>query len=326
MDNQYLLLLRKDDIIDLYRYGNWKAMCPSIKFDGTVESLANNKNLMKKLFKQANPFGYSMDYFLIHTKSPKVSPIEVDDIVDIFALDKESYKIGLSLSPEIRLSEPIFEQSYVDFQIENEITNSINGIDNVLSIFDINKPKSFLKKPDLEIIIRDSFLDAPIEGNKCIWYYLLRYGRHHSYPNDNRGYALDALHALFNFQKKKDMDIPVTQSNLGKDIIALEPSISYNNILIEIEKRKDFLKQCEKIQKGYYKIAPLFLTLKDVFAEGIHDDRKYFGRILTDFIKVMKDNYNNDDLAKALYLLGIVLGRENTYQYIYKRSNLFILK
>ena len=325
MDNHFLLLLRKDDFIDFYCYGRWKAQCPFIKFDGSIESLVHDKKAMDNLFKQANPFAYSMDYYLLHAICPKVSSIEIDDIIDVFALDKESYKIGLTLSPEITLREPIFEEHFVNFQIENEIADSKIGIDYIFSIFDINPPKFNIKKGDLEKIVHDSFLELPIEGSECIWYYLLRYERHQGYPRDNRGYALDALHALFNFQKRKEMDVSVTQSRIGKIIAEMKPGMNYKDTIAIISQQKDFIKQCEKLQKGYYRVAPLFLTLKDIFSEGFHEDKKYSGYDLPSFINALK-KYDNEDLAKALYLLGIVLGRENTYQFMYRRKKLPILK
>lgn len=326
MNNHYLLLLRKDDMIDLYRYGRWNVYSPSIKFNGSVSDLAKDKKLLEKLFKQANPFGYSIEYFLVHVQCPKVASIEVDDVLGVYPLDRDSSRIGLSLSPEIKLGEAMFEDSYVDFQISNEILDARKGIDNIFSIFDMEQPKPFVKKTDFEKIIHDFYLDAPIEGKESLWYYLLRYDRHQSYPKDNRGFALDAVHAFFNYEKKMDMDVSVANSKIGRLIIAQDPSISYKSIMSLIETQKDFIKRCEKVYKGYYRIGPLFLTLKKAFYDGIHEESLYFGMDIDTFIKVMKDNYNSEDLSKTLYLLGIVLGRENTYQYIYQKNKIPILK
>lgn len=326
MDNHYLILLRKDDIIDFFRYGKWKVFSPSIKFDEPVEQLPHNKKLMDKLFKQANPFGYSIEYFLVHLRCPKISQIEIDDIIDIFPLDKDSKRIGLSLSPEIRLGEPIFEDSYTNFQIANEIEDAKKGIDNIFAIFGLLPPKKFINKSDLEKIVRDSYINAPIDGKNCIWYYLLRYDRHQSYPKDNRGFALDAIHAFLNYEKCKDMDVSIIYSKIGGIIMNQETTINYMNIISLIEKQKEFLKRCEKAYKGYYRIAPLFLTLKNALLAGVRNENKYFGMDLPTFVRVMKDKYDNEDLAKALYLIGIVLGRENTYQYIYKKNKPEILK
>ena len=326
MNNHYLLLLRKDDVIDLFRYGRWKVYSPSIKFNGMVKDLANDKKALEKLFKLANPFDYSIDYFLVHVQCPKVTTIEVDDIVEVFPLDKDSSRVGLSLSPEIKLGEAIFEDSYIDFQISNEIMDARKGVDNIFSIFDMEQPKAFMKKTDFEKIIRDFYIDAAIAGKNSIWYYLLRYERHQSYPKDNRGFALDAFHAFLNYEKITDMDVSVVNSKIGNLIMAQDPSISYKSIMSLIEIQKDFLKRCEKAAKGFYRVGPLFLTLKKAFANGIHDDGFYFQMNLHTFIKAVKDNYNNEDLSKALYLIGIVLGRENTYQYIYQKNRLPILK
>ncbi len=326
MNDHFLLLLRKDDIIDIFKYGRWKTQCPSIKFSGTIEEVSSNKKLMDKLFKQSNPFDYSLDYFILHVISPTASSFEVDDIVDIYALDSDSFKIGLSLSPEIRLSEPIFKEYYLDFQIANEIIDAQKGVDNIFAIFDLPHPKTFIKKKELETVIKDSFLGLSPQGNNSIWYYLLRYERHQSYPKDNRGFALDAIHALLNYERKSYVDISLTRSGVGKLIFEQSPDIKYSEILTIIESQSKFLKHCEKVQKGFYKIAPLYLTLKYIFADGIRDEKPYFGSKLDVFIERLKEKYDNEVLRKALYLLGIVLGRENTYQYVYKKNKLQILK
>ena len=326
MNNHYLLLLRKDDVIDLFRYGRWKVYSPSIKFNGSAKDLANDKKALGKLFKQANRFDYSIDYFLIHVQCPKVSSIEIDDIVEVFPLDRDSSRVGLSLSPEIKLGEAIFEYSYIDFQISNEIIDARKGIDNIFSIFDLERPKTFMKKADFEKIICDFYLDAPIAGKNSIWYYLLRYERHQSYPKDNRGFALDAIHAFLNYEKKADIDLSIVNSKIGGLIMSKEPSINYKDIISLIETQKGFVRRCEKAHKGYYRIGPLFLTLKKAFSEGIHGENLYYGMNLNTFINAMKNSYNNDDLSKALYLMGIILGRENTYQYMYQKKQIQILK
>ena len=326
MNNHYLLLLRKDDIIDLYKYGRWNVLCPSIKFDGNIEELSINDKLVTKLFKQANPFAYSIEYYLVHMISPKSTFFEVDDILDIIALDRNSFRIGLSLSPEIKLSEPIFEKYYIDFQVSNEIFDSKKGIDNIFSLFGLKKPSSLLKKSELEKIIRDSYLESPVEGDNSIWYYLLRYSRHHPYPKDNRGFFLDSIHAFLNYEKKKEMDVSITKSRIGKIIVEQDLHVHYSDLLFQIEIQNEFRKRSEKAHKGYYRIAPLFLMLKETFSEGVHENKKYCNMDLSTFINVMKNKYDNDILSKALYLLGIVLGREKTYQYIYKKNKLPILK
>ena len=326
MDSHFLILLRKDDIIDFYKYGRWNALCPNIKFDGDIDVLSQNSKLMEKLFKQSNPFDYSMEYFLVHILCPKLSSCEVDDIQDIFPLDGESYKMGLALSPEVRLSKPLFEKSYIEFQIRNEIIDAKKGVEHVFSIFELECPKSIFKKGELEAIIRDSLLENPIKGEQSILYYLLRYERHQSYPKDNRGFFLDAIHAFYDFEKKTDMDISVVQSKIGHIIAEQEPKVRYKEILSIVELQKDFLKHCEKAKKGYYRFAPLFLMLKSTFIDGIRDDVTYCNLELSQFVKAMKDGYDNKDLTKALYLLGVALGREYTYQHVYKMKRIPILK
>lgn len=323
--NHFLVLFRKDDVIDFYKYGHWNVKSPNIKFDGNVKTLANNDKLMAKLFKQANPFDYSIEYFLVHLSCPSLTSVDVDDIVDIYALDAESLKIGFSLSPEIRLSKPIFEKYYIDFQVANAVVDAQKGVDNIFAVFDLPQIKPLLKKRELEGLIRDTMLEEPIEGDKSLWYYLLRYERHHSYPKDNRGFFLDAMHAFLDFEKRQDVDFSVVNSNIGGLVMKESPDVRYGDLLKVVESQKLFLKSSEKVKKNYYKVAPLFLILKDAFNDGVHEDQLYCNKPLTDFVHVMR-NYGVDILSKALYLLGLTLGRENTYQYIYEKTKIHILK
>lgn len=323
--NNFLVLFRKDDIIDFYKYGRWSVKSPNIKFDGDVTTLVNNEKLMAKLFKQANPFDYSIEYFLVHISCPSLSSVEVDDIVDIYSLDGEAYKIGFSLSPEIRLSKPLFEKYYIDFQVANSVADAKKGVDNVFAVFDLPQIRPLLKKNELETLIRDSILENPLEGEKSLWYYLLRYERHHSYPKDNRGFFLDMMHAFRDFQKKTDWDDSVINTNLGGLVINEPPEVRYNELLHIVEAQQKFLKCSEKVKKNYYKVAPLFLILKNAFIDGMHEDSLYCNMPLETFVSAMK-KYDNDILVRALYLLGITLGRENTYQYIYKKTRIQILK
>lgn len=331
MKKHYLHLMRKEDVIDMYRIGKWEQVALSSKkgFDGKLDD-NNTIGLVKEMFGKAAPFEYSNEYYLVHVYSQKKSSFEIKDVCDIIPMDKESYNMGLHLSPEIRLSKPIFEECYHEFQINCEIKNAIEGIMKVLDIFNI-KNKVYQRfcgdvdEDKLMPLMSDIYCDRPISGDRSLWYYLLRYTRHHSYPNDTRGYFLDAVHAFFNYEKKKEMDCSVSESCIGKDILSQDSNVKYMELVGVVEANEQFFNRCEAAEKDYYRISPLFLKLKSLFADGIKPDNPSCAKHIDDFVNAT-NMYGESVMVKALCLLGILLGRGNTYQYSYLKQKHPILK
>ena len=330
MKKHYLHLMRKEDIIDMYRFGKWQQVAlSSTGFDGKLDD-KNTIALVKKMFDKAAPFEYSNEYYFVHVFSQKKGSFEIKDVEDIIPMDSESYGMGLKLSPEIRLSEAFFEDCYHEFQINCEIRNSVEGIKNIFNIFNITRQKytkvcGIIDENNLRSLLSDIYYDCPISEDKSLWYYLSRYYRHNSYPNDTRGDFLDAIHAFFNYEKKREMDYSVSESVIGKEIISQNSNIKYYELIKVIESNEKFFNHCEGVEKDYCRVAPLFLKLKRVFYDGIKPDKTYCGMEIEKFIK-STGNYNQNDFIRALYLLGIVLGRNNTYQYLYFKQGHPILK
>lgn len=332
--NNYILLIRKNDLIDYIKYGHLYPFCCSIEFDGDINSLGNDVGKIWKLLGKANDFDYSIEYYLIHVcLSSKLSPSKrllISDLKGIYALNSEAYRVGLSLKPAAKLNPPIWGDSVFDtFLLNIEKTDSDRGIENIEKIFSVSfakMPKGFLKRSKKEKehygIIEDSFYNVELSNQDSIWKYLCRYERHQNYPKDNRGFFLDTIHVVYNYQKKYILDASMAEVPIGKHVLEMPRDISYKQLISLMEEHSNFIKYTEKLFKGFYRVVPLYMILKSAFMEGLDADKSYYGMSLEKFIQTLKTPtyYNQDDLKIALYLIGFQLGWRGTYQYLYKKE------
>ena len=210
-----------------------------------------------------------------------------------------------------------------------EKTDSDRGIDNIEKIFDVSftkMPKGFLKRSKKEKehygIIEDSYYNIELSGQESIWKYLCRYERHQNYPNDNRGFFLDAIHVVYNYQKNEVLDSSMAEVPIGKHVLEMPKDITYKKLVSIMEEHSNFIKFTDKLFKGFYRVAPLYMILKSVFKDGLDTERLYYGMTLDKFIETLKtpSYYNQDDLNIALYLIGFQLGWKGTYQCLYKKE------
>ncbi len=332
--NNYLLLTRKDDMVHFFKYGHWYPYCPLVNFDGDLEGLASNPKVYDALFKHANPFDYSIEYYIMHVQSEKSvtasSMLKIDMVRGIYALDDVSHSIGLNLSPEIVVNPPILRNAFTQFQIDQFKKTTAWGIENINYMFNIKVPKPSKKDNDsiLEEIAKELLLGNRPFGKQHIFTYLLRYDRHQNYPKDTRGCFLDAIHVYNNWLKEGEIDAPMHEkSTTGKYIIALPSSSKYHDVLKNLnDEHKDFIKATNKAWKDYCAVAALFLILKDVFRDGIKTNGQYLGHSFDEFVEILKSNYNESILGQSLWLLSVTLNWENTYQSYYEKKALPILR
>lgn len=332
----YILLLRKDDIVDLFKYGKWIPYCPYITFDGDIDKLSQDEKACKSLFKSANPFDYSTEYYLLHVVSDtsKLSKFTINDVEGVYALDQQSQMIGIELSPAITINPPIWNNAFHDFQVITAIDNCTRGIKNVEELFEIQlnfKKKGFADDKVIKEVVDETINNARPVGkpldNSSIWVYLLRYERHHNYPNDMRGFFIDAVHVYNNFVKGEEIDAPMHEkSTTGKYIVSLPPNTKYMELLASISLTSDYKAKSDKIFKDYYAIAPLFLKLKDTFKNGINLNEQYSGFDFDQYAEQLKKPGYDKVIKYCLYLLGISLGWQGTYQSCYVNKALPILQ
>ena len=317
------MLIRKADFIDFFKNGKMNGnICASEKFDGNIEKLSSNATLASKLFKKANAFDYSIDYLLMHVICSSLNKLSVYDIQALFALDEDSYSIGLDTNPTLILKEPIWQKYYEEYQISLAVARAQEGIEFFAELFGWSKIpslKKFTKKDVLETFRELYFEERPI-GDLSIWTYLLRYERHEAYPKGPKGYVLDALHVYGNYGGQKEINKPVTTTKTGIKILEYTNTKMPDIIGYVFDKEFRAKMKKKKVDDKYFDIASLYLLLKDTFINGVNDENKYFGQTLDEFIESLKSKYEEYILQSAIYLIGLTLGRENTYKYMYKRN------
>ena len=59
--NNYILIIRKNDLVDYIKYGHFYPLSSSIEFDGDIYSLGKDVDKAWKLFGKANDFEYSIE-------------------------------------------------------------------------------------------------------------------------------------------------------------------------------------------------------------------------------------------------------------------------
>lgn len=328
----YLLLMRKEDVIDLFKYGQYKVYCPQVEFDGDIAQASSNEQLAKKLLDKANSFDYSIEYYLVQVESKKktLKEVSIAEVAGIYALNHESFRIGLHLDPPIVVKSPIWEDAYNDFQIGQLIANAQKGVENVFKAFEMEKTvrlgRGFISKDDIKATFECFYAGTRPRGKLSVWTYLLLYERHQNYPDDNRGFFLDALHAYANYSKEAEIDASVAQgSKLGNQIYHdFDNKTTFEQISYYISSNK-VVASTDKIFKNYFTVAFLFLRLKKDFEAGLDANKLYYGVHINRLKDVLK-HYGERELKHALYLLGLTLGWDLTYKYIYQISSYPILK
>lgn len=330
MENNFILLIHKADFIDFFKNGRFNAAnCPNVKFDGDIKALESNRKLAEKLFKKSNFIDYSIDYLLLHIcmNGSKLGILQIKDAVSIYALDDSAFSIGLDMNPAVILNPPIWQDAFEQFQIQTNISKSLEGVKLIAELWGLDK-LSFqkIKKSDLYDIFASVYYETEPHGDLSPWTYLLRYERHENYPKDNRGYFIDALHVFGNVSRKLTFhDSLIEKSRKGKELYS-HIGFSFNDLASLIKKDKTFIQKVKAVTgcADFIPIAALFLTLKDYFKDGVDEERMYEGKTLENFINAVK-NFDAKYLKPALYLLGLTLGWDNIYKLMYKRWDLPIL-
>lgn len=66
-------------------------------------------------------------------------------------------------------------------------------------------------------------------------------------------------------------------------------------------------------------------AIHSLLLNGLEYGKRYYGKPIPELYYSLKA-FGEDNLKLALYLLGLTLGWENTYQYIYQSRELAVLK
>lgn len=324
----YLAIIRKIDFVDLFKYGHF-SISHAISFDGDMLAHANDTELFDALTNRMNMYEYSFEYLIIHFKSNDYDnqyiSIDIRNVCALYTFDDVAKKeMSISFDPRIQLHVSPWSAKFDELQRNLSIKQSLRGIENLWTIFDLTeddlvKCREIITPHIIQEVFRELYSYERPSGNQSIWTYLLRYERHSFYPKGMIGYFCDFIHVFCNYSKKQELSGEVAETT------QLFPQImDCKNAqfapLIEIVEKSPLYKMTEDVAGCRFAVAaPLFLYLKAQFSEGIEHkpDEK--------FIAYAKE-VGGFECSVAIFLLGLSLGYDKTYDSFYESAKLPFFK
>lgn len=329
---QYLVLLRKQDFADLFKYGIIHANRDSIiEFVGDVKDVSENYMYFDSLTAFANTFDSTFTYMVLHyektsTKS-RVADIEIEDVQHIFPLDKEA-KILLEedFGPTIKFSEPLWSNGVARLRMKQALENSQKGLSDIIRVFAleenyIEECRALFCDSVIKEVLYEVFNEKRPEGDLPLWVYLLRYERHSMYPKTTLGFCMDAVHAITNYSQKKEFT-SIEGAGIFQFLDSLDYSLTMNKIMDKLSNANEaerFLAYLKSVdpENNILLIASIFFFLKDKFEDGLYYEE--------DFVNGCKKAWPFEFTA-ACYLLGWVLGHTRSFECLYEQISLKILR
>ncbi len=329
----YLTIIRKSEFTDLFKFGDQFINSDAVaEFDGNIVGLQDNEELRDKLFSKVNPFDYSFTLVIIHFQSSLDIPnkVNIEDVLHIYPLDHEAKReIEISFDTRIHIESPIWNKQVHNLQEHFLYENSKKGARNVWRSLhleqNIDDVSSILTDSDIKELAHEAFCDLRPEGTLSFWVYLLRYERHGFFPKSSLGYFYDLVNIFVNFKSKKEQDPEIIETT---GIYGLLEHLEVERVseifeyLYEQQIGKNFIEQvndCSSIP-NVSKIAILFLILKENFKDGLKLDSA-----TNKILDYAKDLYPQEFIY-AVYLIGIYLGHDHTFECMYEQLPLPIFK
>lgn len=320
MEQHCLAIVRRSDLIDLFKFGHL-TVHQAITFDGNVEKHANDERLFDLVTCRMNMYDYSFEYMLLHFTCPVYSGLSVNVTIErlraVYAFDEEAKReFSLSFDKRINLQVSPWAKFFDSRHKEMQFAQQLKGIDNIWRILQL--PREHLKRCKdivpydiLKEAFEQQYTGMKLEGKHSIWVYLLRYERHSYYPKEQMGFFCDMMHTYMNFAKEQVLDGEQAEKS---------------NLYGQLSKEDNFITLYQKASKtplselthrasncDFIKVAPLFLLMKDLLADGITNQK----------LEECKSQITDDkeDLSPesslAFYLIGFILGHDKTYNAYY---------
>lgn len=311
----YLAIIRKADFVDLFKYGKLNVYS-AIDFDGNIKAHANDDNLFEKLAKSMNLFEYSFEYMVIHFVSDNGNeyPINIEDVRGLYTFDEEAKKeMNVSFDSRIRLHVSPWGEKFKALHNNQLMSQSKRGIDNLWAIFDLSETdrkicESIITDDIVFEVFDELFSYKRPTGEQSIWTYLLRYERHSFYPKNTKGYFCDYIHVACNWMAKKEMQNDVAIETTLYNLIKECPPETNFKLLSQIAINSNLPSRTDEVAKCQFAVAaPLFLLMKDKFGSGFSIDFKTINYAKTFGL----------ECSVAVYLLGLTLGYDKTYDAYY---------
>lgn len=313
----YLSIIRKADFIDLFKYG-YRNIFDRTEFDGDLKTHEDDQELFDRLTQNMNMFEYSFEYLIIHYILDEQTEytVQLQDVLGVYTFNEEAKsEMSISFDPRIQLHVSPWADKFVSLQKKLFVKQSMRGVDNLWAIFDL--PKENIAKCDSIItsdiiteVFRQLYEYQRPSGEQSIWTYLLRYERHSFYPQNIKGFFCDFIHVVCNWKNQKEIDGDVAEKTALYPKIAKCTENDFKS-LSEIVNKSQIATLTEKEADCRFAIAaPLFLYLKHTFKDGIN--KKPDEKVISYAKEV-----GGFECFLAIYLLGITLGYDKTYDGFY---------
>ena len=329
----YLILIRRADFIDLYKYGflyvNKDRIVP---FECEIHELGANSDIFDLVFSEVNSFDTSFAYLILHYEkknNENTSPrINIEEVKHVFPLDMEAKKeFESSFDEHIRIDDPIWNDAVGLIQKRQLFESAMQGVRNVFNIFRLDglqQCKSIIDDDSVEEMLSDVYDNIRPCGEKSLWIYLMMYERHSFYPKDTLGYYMDVVHVICNYMAKCEVeDYQVESTAIYKILDSLKgfnlKSNEINDRLKQDERATGFLQKIQEFvpKVDFIGVAINYLFMRDRFSEEFTYDPK--------FVESCKYSFGQS-FTLAAYMLGIALTHDKTYSCLYESLPLPIYK
>ena len=317
----YLTMLRKSDFVDLFKYGHIFVQ-QAVVFDGDFSLHAQDRELFEQVTYQLNDFDYSIEYLILHHTSSAYQRapfcLNIEQVQNVYALDQmASSQLKMSLDSRIVINVSPWEDFFVDLEEKRWWRQAQKGIDILWHKFQLDPAlqtecQKLFPETDALTLYRHKKRGGTLVGDHSALVYLTCYGRHDFYPQKARGFFCDLVHSYTNFHKEGEQ-LQAWQPELLTSNLKNEPD--FKNVLNDFKKGvepicKDMIQQCPNYH--HYITGPLFFQLKKLAEEKI-----LLGDSIVEYVLELHKEYGGLDVPLAIYLLGIILGRENLYDSYY---------
>lgn len=329
----YLILLRRADFIDLYKYGFLYVNKDRIvQFECSIQDVESNSEIFDSLFEKVNSFESSFAYLILHYEKKENSStpttISIEEVQHVFPLDMEAKKeFESSFDEHIRIENPIWNDAVSLIQKRQLFDSSMLGIRNVFNIFKLeglDLCRTIIDDNLIEEMLSDVYDNIRPNGDKNIWTYLMRYERHSFYPKDTLGYYMDVVHVICNYMAKREVEDYEVESTAIYKILE-----SYNGQNLKYNEINERLKQDDRAFGFLHKIlefvpdvdfigiAVNYLVMRARYSEEFIYEPK--------FVESCKSSFGQS-FTLAAYMLGIALSHDKTYSCLYEILPLPIYK
>ena len=316
----YLTMLRKSDFVDLFKYGHIFVQ-QAVVFDGDFSLHAQDRGLFEQVTYQLNDFDYSIEYLILHHSSTyQMAPfcLNIEQVQNVYALDQmASSQLKMSLDSRIVINVSPWENFFVKLEEKRWWRQAQKGIDILWHKFQLDPAlqmecQKLFPETDALTLYRHKKRGGTLVGDHSALVYLTCYGRHDPYPQKARGFFCDLVHSYTNFYKKEEL-LQVQQPEWLTSNLKDEPD--FKNVLNAFKKGveaicKDMIQRCPNYH--HYITGPLFFQLKKLAEEKVLLDDS-----IVEYVLELHKEYDGLDVPLAIYLLGIILGRENLYDSYY---------